>query len=153
MLKKFFSQFIDPMGIDDISRPPNNAVDFFKYYLKPIRWFLVALLITSGIATVSELMLYVYLGDIVDWMGAGNPDTFFEDHKTALIWMLVVAVIIRPISLLASRGLIMFSLVVGLGNRIRWHNHRYVLRQPVILPKRFCWSYLAKSNANRPLCS
>ena len=129
MLKKFFSQFIDPMGIDDISCPPNNATAFFKYYLKPVRWFLVALLFTSGIATVSELMLYVYLGDIVDWMGAGNPDTFFEDHKTALIWMLVVAIIIRPISLLASRGLIMFSLTVGLGNRIRWHNHRYVLRQ------------------------
>ena len=129
MLKKFFSQFIDPMGIDDISRPPDNVVDFFSYYLKPIRWFLVALLLTSGIATVSELMLYVYLGDIVDWMGAGNTATFFEDHKTALIWMFVVAVIIRPISLLASRGLVMFSLVVGLGNRIRWHNHRYVLRQ------------------------
>ena len=74
-------------------------------------------------------MLYVYLGDIVDWMGEGNPATFFEDHKAALIWMLVVAIIIRPISLLASRGLIMFSLAVGLGNRIRWHNHRYVLRQ------------------------
>ena len=129
MLKKFFSQFIDPMGIDDISRPPDNAADFFRYYLKPIRWFLVALLITSGIATVSELMLYVYLGDIVDWMGNGNTETFFEDHKTALIWMFVVAVIIRPVSLLISRGLIMFSLVVGLGNRIRWHNHRYVLRQ------------------------
>jgi len=129
MFKKFFSQFIDPMGIDDTSRPPDNAAAFFKYYLKPIRWFLVALLVTSGIATVSELMLYVYLGDIVDWMGAGSTATFYEDHKTALIWMLVVAIIIRPISLLASRGLIMFSLVVGLGNRIRWHNHRYVLRQ------------------------
>lgn len=117
------------MGIDDVSRPPNNAAAFFRYYLKPIRWFLVALLCTSGIATVSELMLYVYLGDIVDWMGEGNPATFFEDHKAALIWMLVVAIIIRPISLLASRGLIMFSLAVGLGNRIRWHNHRYVLRQ------------------------
>ena len=129
MLKKFFSQFIDPMAIDDTSRPPAGVVAFFSYYLKPIRWFLVALLITSGIATVSELMLYVYLGDIVDWMGEGNTATFMEDHKTALIWMLVVAVVIRPISLLASRGLIMFSLVVGLGNRIRWHNHRYVLRQ------------------------
>jgi len=129
MLKKFFSQFIDPMGIDDISRPPDNTAAFFRYYLKPIRCFLVALLLTSGIATVSELMLYVYLGNIVDWMGSGNSETFFEDHKTALIWMFVVAVIIRPVSLLMSRGLIMFSLVVGLGNRIRWHNHRYVLRQ------------------------
>jgi len=129
MLNKFFSKFIDPMGIDDTSRPPSDVFGFFKYYLKPIRGVLITTLLLSGIATVSELMLYVYLGDIVDWMGSGNPATFFQEHKTALIWMLVVAVIIRPIALLLSRGMISFALVVGLGNRIRWHNHRYVLRQ------------------------
>lgn len=129
MLNKFFSKFIDPMGIDDTSRPPSDVFGFFKYYLTPIRGVLITTLLLSGIATVSELMLYVYLGDIVDWMGTGNPATFFQEHQAALIWMLVVAVIIRPISLLLSRGLISFALVVGLGNRIRWHNHRYVLRQ------------------------
>ena len=129
MLNKFFSKFIDPMGIDDTSRPPSDVFGFFKYYLKPIRGVLITTLLLSGIATASELMLYVYLGDIVDWMGSGNPATFFQEHKTALIWMLVVAVIIRPIALLLSRGMISFALVVGLGNRIRWHNHRYVLRQ------------------------
>lgn len=129
MFKSFFSKFIDPMGIDDTSQPPADVYGFFRYYLAPIRGLLFVTLMLSGIATVSELLLYVYLGDIVDWMGDGNRDTFFEEHKTALIWMLVVAVIIRPLSLLASRGLISFALVVGVGNRIRWHNHRYVLRQ------------------------
>ena len=129
MFKSFFSKFIDPMGIDDVSRPPNNVYDFFRYYLDPIRGLLLMTLLLSGIATVSELLLYVYLGDIVDWMGDGNREGFFAEHKTALIGMLIVGVIIRPVSLLASRGLISFSLVVGLGNRIRWHNHRYVLRQ------------------------
>lgn len=129
MLNKFFSKFIDPMGIDDTSRPPSDVFGFFKYYLTPIRGVLITTLLLSGIATVSELMLYVYLGDIVDWMGNGNPATFFQEHQSALIWMLIVAVIIRPLALLLSRGLISFALVVGLGNRIRWHNHRYVLRQ------------------------
>lgn len=129
MLNKFFSKFIDPMGIDDTSRPPSDVFGFFKYYLTPIRGVLITTLLLSGIATVSELMLYVYLGDIVDWMGTGNPATFFQEHQAALIWMLIVAVIIRPLALLLSRGLISFALVVGLGNRIRWHNHRYVLRQ------------------------
>lgn len=129
MLNKFFSKFIDPMGIDDTSRPPSDVFGFFKYYLTPIRGVLITTLLLSGIATVSELMLYVYLGDIVDWMGNGNPATFFQEHQAAMIWMLIVAVIIRPLALLLSRGLISFALVVGLGNRIRWHNHRYVLRQ------------------------
>jgi len=117
------------MGIDDTSQPPTTVYRFFRYYLDPIRGLLLATLALSGVATVSELLLYVYLGDIVDWMGDGNREGFFQEHQTALIMMFVVAVIIRPLSLLASRGLISFSLVVGLGNRIRWHNHRYVLRQ------------------------
>jgi len=129
MLKSYFSKFIDPMGIDDTSQPPTTVYRFFRYYLDPIRGLLLATLALSGVATVSELLLYVYLGDIVDWMGDGNREGFFQEHQTALIMMFVVAVIIRPLSLLASRGLISFSLVVGLGNRIRWHNHRYVLRQ------------------------
>ena len=117
------------MGIDDISQPPDTVYRFFRYYLDPVRGLLLITLLFSGIATVSELLLYVYLGDIVDWMGEGNREGFFEEHKAALIWMFVVAVVIRPLSLLVSRGLISFALVVGLGNRIRWHNHRYVLRQ------------------------
>jgi len=129
MLKQYFSQFIDPMAVDDSSRPPADAYAFFRYYLDPIRGLLLGILCFSGIATISELMLYVYLGDIVDWMATGNPATFIHDHQSTLLWMLLVAVVIRPLSLLISRGLISFSLVVGLGNRIRWHNHRYVLRQ------------------------
>lgn len=129
MIKSFFSKFIDPMGIDDTSQPPTTVYRYFRYYLDPIRGLLLATLLLSGIASVSELLMYVYLGDIVDWMTEGNREGFFTEHKTALIWMLVVSVVIRPLSLLATRGLIMFSLAVGLGNRIRWHNHRYVLRQ------------------------
>ena len=83
MLKKFFSQFIDPMGIDDVSRPPDTAPAFFRYYLYPIRWFLVALLTTSGIATVSELMLYVYLGDIVDVEKYETPREAFAGWVTS----------------------------------------------------------------------
>ncbi|RVU84308.1 ABC transporter ATP-binding protein [Leucothrix sargassi] len=129
MLTKYFSTLLDPKGPDDTSRPPNTVFAFLCHYLLPIKGVLLATLFFSGVATVTELMLYLYLGDIVDWMTVGNPETFFQDHGTALLWMLFVIAIVRPIALLIARALISFALVVNLGSRIRWHNHRYVIRQ------------------------
>lgn len=92
------------------------------------RLILVTLLL-SGVAAVSELYLYAFLGDIIDWMANSAPDTFFETYSTPLIVMTIVIGIIRPLSTIASRAVINLSLVPGLTNTVRWQNYRYVLRQ------------------------
>jgi ATP-binding cassette subfamily B multidrug efflux pump len=129
MLHKFLSSLVDPAAFGPIEKPPEKVADFFKYYLYPIRKLLVITLIMAGIATGTELLLYVYLGQIVDWMTNNDPAQFFEQYTPSLLLMLVVAVFIRPLTLLASRGLISFAITVGWGNTIRWHSHRYVVRQ------------------------
>lgn len=129
MLHKFLASLVDPAAFGPVERPPDTAAAFFKYYLYPIRKLLVITLLLAGIATGTELLLYVYLGQIVDWMTNNNPAQFFQQYTPALLLMLVVAVLIRPLTLLASRGLITYAITVGWGNTIRWHNHRYVVRQ------------------------
>jgi ATP-binding cassette subfamily B multidrug efflux pump len=75
------------------------------------------------------MALYVFLGTIVDWMSNTDPQKFIEAHGSALIVMAVIAVIIRPIAVLLSRGLVTLTLAPAIGNQVRWHSHRYVLRQ------------------------
>src|SRR3546814_12119577 len=43
--------------------------------------------------------------------------------------MAFVALALRPVATLVSRGLINLGLAPGLTNRVRWLNHRYVVRQ------------------------
>ena len=129
MLIKYFSTLLDPKGPDDLSRPPQTVFAFLSYYLMPIKGVILATLLFSGIATVSEFMLFIYMGNLVDWMTVGNPETFVQDHGTALFWMFIVIAIIRPVALMINRALINFALFVNLSSRIRWHNHRYVVRQ------------------------
>ena len=86
-------------------------------------------LLLSGIAALSELYVYIYLGRILDWMGTTSRELFVETHGTAMIWMVVVVIFIRPLSLLATRAIINLALAPGLANATRWQNHRYVLRQ------------------------
>ncbi|MEQ8356466.1 MAG: ABC transporter ATP-binding protein [Kiloniellaceae bacterium] len=125
----FFERLFDPLAASDVHQPPESTTAFFWHFLGPVRWLLVVTLLISGIAAMAELSLYAFLGGLVDWMTSSTPETFMADHSWGLIGMAVVAVVLRPIATLASRGLMTLSLVPGLTNRVRWLNHRYVLRQ------------------------
>ncbi len=125
----FFERLFDPLTPAEIVRPPDRTRAFFGHFLFPIRGLLLAILAVSGIAALSELALYAFLGVVVEWMAESGPENFLEAHGTALIAMAAVAVVIRPAAVIFSRGLINLALVPGLTNRVRWRNHRYVLRQ------------------------
>ncbi len=126
---RFFENLIDPMNGQDVRRPPSTTFAFLRCYLQPHRKVLLATLLLAGIAAVSELFVYIYLGQIIDWMSVGQREGFMNQHGEAFVWMFVVVVLVRPAALLSSRALINLALAPGLSNSTRWHNHRYVLRQ------------------------
>ncbi len=125
----FFERLFDPLAPSKVTRPPKSTAAFFWHFLGPIRWLLLITLAVSGIAAGAELALYAFLGVLVDWISEGAPESFLDDHGWALIGMAFVALLLRPTATLASRGLINLAIVPGLTNRVRWLNHRYVLRQ------------------------
>ena len=127
----FFERLFDPVEPAPVVRPPDRSGAFFLHFLWPIRGLLLAALAASGVAALSETALYVFLGVLVDWMAETERGVFLAVHGPALIAMAVIAIVVRPASVLVSRGLISLALVPGLSNRVRWRNYRYVLRQSV----------------------
>ena len=125
----FFERLFDPLAPAEIVRPPDRVRAFFLHFLRPVKGLLLAILAISGVAALSELALYAFLGVVVEWMTETGPESFLEIHGGALIAMAVVAVVVRPVAVVLSRGLINLALAPGLTNRVRWRNHRYVLRQ------------------------
>ena len=125
----FFERLFDPLAPAEIVRPPDSTRAFFGHFLWPIKGLILVILAVSGLAALSEMALYAFLGVIVEWMADSGPESFLETHGTVLIAMAVVAIIIRPAAVIFSRGLITLGLTPGLTNRVRWRNHRYVLRQ------------------------
>lgn len=126
---RYFESLIDPLREQSAEQPPEATWAFFWYYLSPIKGVVAITLLLAGIASISELFVYIYLGQILDWMSEGDRTSFLETHSVALMWMFLVVVIIRPVSLLGTRALINLALAPGLANATRWQNHRYVLRQ------------------------
>jgi len=129
---RYFEKLIDPLDDQPPVQPPTGALAFFNFYLKPIRGVLLVTLVLAGIAAASELFVYVYLGRLLDWMTSSSPSAFMQTHGWALVWMVVVIALVRPLSMLASRAMINLAIAPGLSNAVRWQNHRYVLRQSMV---------------------
>ena len=126
----WFEGLIDPFESHPPERPPGNLYAFYWYYIRQVWPFFVGLLAIGLLGALIEVSLFAFLGTIVDLVrSADNPETFFEEHGNTLLWMAFVALIARPIVFFVHDLLIHQTLTPTLTNRIRWQNHRYVLRQ------------------------
>ncbi len=126
---RFFENLIDPLHEHEVVRPPQTAPGFIFHYLHPVRKILIITLLLSGISAITDLLLYTFVADMIDWMSNTPPEDFFTEHGAALWGMFFVVAVIRPVSVISSRALINLAIMPGVANTVRWQNHRYVLRQ------------------------
>jgi len=125
----FFEKLVNPLPDEPVTRPPLRPLAFIWYYVKPIQKLVFVTLIMSGIASVCEISLFVFIGLLVDWMNTTEAEKFIDTHGWAIAGMVIIAFVIRPVSLIVTRCLLNFAISPGLTAATRWQNHRYVLRQ------------------------
>jgi len=129
MLYRRFEQLIDIFRDAPTAAPPNTVLPFYLYYLRQVWPSFVALLIVGLFAALIEVALFSYLSRIID-LAQGTPNTeFFQVHGRELLWMAVVALILRPIFFGLHDLLVHQTISPGMTSMIRWQNHSYVLRQ------------------------
>ncbi|MEO7050077.1 MAG: ABC transporter ATP-binding protein, partial [Rhodanobacter sp.] len=125
---RWFESFIDAFKEPIDRMPPQSVVRFYVFYLRQV-WpvFAATLVVGFGVAVV-EVSLFGFIGRIVD-MASGTPADLFRLHGHALLWMALVALVARPILGSLHDLLVNQAILPSLTNRIRWQNHRYVIRQ------------------------
>jgi ATP-binding cassette subfamily B multidrug efflux pump len=129
MKTSWFENLFDPFQDRPVEQPPERLLDFYRYFIAPVKWLVVAVLLVSLANTVTEMALFVFLGWIVDWADTTPRGEFFSTHGWALAGMAFVVLVIRPLIALLSRGFNNLALVPSLTALVRWQNYRYVLRQ------------------------
>lgn len=129
MLYRRFEQLIDIFREAPTAAPPSTVWAFYLYYLRQVWPMFVALLVIGLIAALIEVSLFSYLSTLID-LTQGTPNTeFFKVHSSELIWMAVVALIIRPVFFGLHDLLVHQTLSPSMTSMIRWQNHSYVLKQ------------------------
>ncbi|EXU76606.1 ABC transporter ATP-binding protein [Erwinia mallotivora] len=129
MLYRRFERLIDIFQDAPASTPPNRVWAFYIYYLRQVWQSFAMLLVVGLIASLIEVALFRYLSTIIDMVNSTPPARFFSDHASELIWMAVVALLLRPVFIGLHDLLVHQTINPGMTSMIRWQNHNYVLRQ------------------------
>ena len=129
MLYRRFEKLIDVFRDAPTPAPPDRVLPFYTYYLKQVWPSFAALLIVGLVGALIEVALFSYLSRIID-LAQGTPNVnFFKEHSLELTWMVVVALVLRPVFVGLHDLLVHQTLSPSMTSLIRWQNHSYVLKQ------------------------
>ncbi|WP_265501859.1 ABC transporter ATP-binding protein [Paracoccus beibuensis] len=127
----WFERRIDPYPHRAPAMPPRSLWRFVLHYSRGALPWLVALAIGSGAIAVIEVMLFGWLGQLIDRLADTPPELFWAQEGRRIAVMAVVLLVAMPVLNLVSTLILHQSLMGNFPQRIRWQAHRYLLRQSV----------------------
>ena len=125
----WFEKRLDPFPASRSGPPPTTLLRFCWHYSKEAWPWMAAMSALSAAFAVGEVLLYGFLGQIIDWLGASNPATFIEDESGRLILIGVFVVVVLPLIALLSSLVNHQALMGNMPMTARWRIHRHLLRQ------------------------
>ncbi|MEE2000582.1 ABC transporter ATP-binding protein [Alkalimonas sp. MEB108] len=127
----WFERLTRPFPAHEPEQPPQGIVAFCRHYTRGMESSLVVMAILSAASAVLEVMLFSFMGQLVDWLVGQDPETFFTDEGTTLLWMALVTVLLLPLIAFLHSAVVHQTLLGNYPMSIRWLSHRYLLRQSV----------------------
>lgn len=122
-------QRTSPFPSDWLQAPPQRLFAFIRYYCRGFYAPLVIIMLAGIGVAVLEVLLFGFIGDIVNWLGARSPDTLLQEEGWRLAGMALVVLVLLPlcgfISTVARNQVIMGNMPMA----VRWRMHNYLLGQ------------------------
>lgn len=125
----YFESLINPYPADPPQQPPNTLAKFFWHYTRGCWKVLAVMMVSIIVLSAVEVSLFGFMGNIVDWLGSANKETFLNDEGWKLAAMVGVALLLVPILSLFHSLLVHQAVLGNYGMIMRWQMHRYLLRQ------------------------
>ncbi len=126
---RWFERRLEPYPLGEPTEPPKGLVAFCLHYSHGAKkWLAMMALLAAGVAG-SEILLFGFIGDIVDWLAAADRTTFLQTDGWKLAIMGLVIVVLMPVLVLFSTLIMHQTLLSNFPQRIRWMSHRYLIRQ------------------------
>jgi ATP-binding cassette subfamily B multidrug efflux pump len=129
VMLRWFERRLDPYPTAEPEQPPKSLVAFCLYYSNGAKtWLLLMALLAAAIAA-GEILLFGFIGDVVNWLAAADPTTFLATDGWKLAAMGAIIVVVMPVLVLFSTMIMHQTLLGNFPQRIRWMSHRYLIRQ------------------------
>ena len=125
----WFESRLDPYPADPPRMPPKGLWRFILHFSRGAWGYMLAMSACSALIAVFEVILFGYMGDLVDRLAGTGRDQFWQIEGDRLLAMAAILVLGIPLLQIVFSLLMHQTLMGNLPQRIRWQAHRYLLRQ------------------------
>ena len=126
---RWFESLLNPFPPEEPVEPPRTLVAFCLHYTRG-SWPLIAIsAVLTSIIALTEVWMFGFLGNIVDWLTAQDRETFLQTEGRTLAGMAFVVLVFLPGIVWFNSLLNHQTLFANYPMRIRWQVHRYLLGQ------------------------
>jgi len=125
----FFEGLIAPFPDAADEQPPGRLIPFLWFYVRGSWPYLLMMAMLSGIISVLEITVFGFLGNLVDWLGAREPHTFFTEEGRSLLFIALVILVFLPLAGFLHSLLLHQTIFGNFVMTIRWRAHQWMLGQ------------------------
>jgi ATP-binding cassette subfamily B multidrug efflux pump len=125
---RLFERLIDPYP-DHSQAPPSRLGAFYWSYVRPIWRLLLAVGALTALISVTEVMVFGFMGKLVDWLQASDRATFLAKNAGRLEFMAAVLLVAMPLMQIGWQFTYHQGVVGNYPMMARWRMHRRLLRQ------------------------
>jgi len=126
---RWFEQRVDPFPAAEPAEPPKTFFAFCWHYTRASWPYVVLDGLLVAVIAITEVWMFAFLGNIVDWLSAHDRATFLQTEGWKLAGMALVALVALPLTVLLQSLVHSQTLMGNYPMRVRWQVHRYLLRQ------------------------
>ncbi|XOV81346.1 MAG: ABC transporter ATP-binding protein [Aestuariibacter sp.] len=128
---RLFEGLTQPFPEDQTVPPPANLVAFCRYYATGMWPVILLVSFLSGAIAALEVTLFGFLGTLVDAIANTDPQVFFQQESSNIVWIGAVVLLMLPLLVMLQSLFSHQSLMGNFPMRIRWSAHRHLLNQSV----------------------
>ena len=125
----WFERRLDPYPSEAPRMPPRGLWRFILHFTRGAWGFMLGMAACSALIAIFEVILFGYLGELVDKLARADRAAFWQVEGGRLLLMAAILVIGLPLLQVIFSLLMHQTLMGNLPQRIRWQAHRYLLRQ------------------------
>ncbi|WP_337269078.1 ABC transporter ATP-binding protein [Oryzifoliimicrobium ureilyticus] len=127
----WFERRLDPYPQEAPTLPPKGLLAFCWHYTKAAWPWLLLLATCSMLIAFAEVMLYQFLGNIVDWLSGADPAHFLEKEWLRLMMMALLLLVGLPLTGVVHTFTMHQVLAGNFPMIARWQMHRFLLRHSI----------------------
>ncbi len=126
---RFFEKWVSAYPEIVSAQAPNTLVAFCRYFSRGLEIPLILMSLLTATLAILEVVLFSFMGQLVDWLVNREPEAFFAEESTHLILMSLMILVFMPVVTYFHSVIVHQTLLGNYPMRIRWLSHHYILRQ------------------------